>query len=155
MMKRSYVLALFFAVALIGGSPRLLAADNVKVPLVLFDNTGSCINETMADYAAVNPALVGGFVNVHRNDDGSLLIVVHLKNGTPDTVYEFNIKCLGTFENRLVTNSQGVGNAIFTLPPEGFPSGTGAIPSVFAFDMFPHDIPADNIYQSAQVDLGQ
>ena len=109
----------------------------------------------MADFAADNPDLVGGFVNVHRDEDGSLLIIVHLKNGTPDTVYEVNIKCLGTFENRLITNSQGVGNAIFTLPPEGFPTGTGPIPSVFAFDMFPHSIPSGNIYQSAQVIIGQ
>ena len=134
-MRYIYLLTLFLAIAVVVSSPQLRAANNVKVPLVQYYNTGDCSNADMAVFAEANPDLVVGFVNVHLEEDGSLLIVVHLKNGKPNTVYDFNMKCMGTFEDKLVTNSKGVGNAIYTLPSGHFGSYPGSL--VFAFDMMP------------------
>jgi hypothetical protein len=145
-MRRIYVLVLFLAIVVLGGSPQLLAADNVKVGLVLKDFS-TCTNDDVAEYAEANPDLVHGFVNVHFEEAGKLLLIVHLKYGTPNTEYQVSVKCVNTFEERLYTNPEGVGNAIYRVPPEW------AVGPVFAIDMYPEGAPLGNKYQSVQVDL--
>ncbi len=145
-MKRSHVLVLLLAIALIGSSSQLLAADNVKVALVRLDFS-DCENSNVADIAAANPDLVGGFINVHLEEEGKLLIIVHLKDGTPGTTYNVFLKCIG-YLGDLYTNPLGVGNAIFTVPSD-------TVGPVFAFDMYPPGAPSGNKYQSVQVNLTQ
>jgi len=145
-MRRSYVLALILAISLIGSSSQLLAADNVKVGLVRLDFS-DCTNANVADVAAAYPDLVEGFINVHFEEEGKLLIIVHLKNGTPATTYNVFLKCIG-YLGDLYTNPLGVGNAIFTVP-------SNSVGPVFAFDMYPPGAPLGNKYQSVQVNLAQ
>ena len=141
-----YVLTLLLAVALVGSSSQVLADDNVKVDLVRLDFS-DCINSNVACIAAGNPDLVDGFIDVHLDQDGNLLITVHLNHGTPQTTYNFYLKCV-EFLGHLYTNPQGVGNAMFTVP-------SGTVGSVFAFDMYPPGAPLGNKYQSVQVYLPQ
>ncbi len=145
-MRHSYVLVLLLAIALIGSSSQLLAADNVKVGLVRLDFS-DCVNSDVAGIAAANPDLVGGFINVHLEEEGKLLIIVHLKDGTPETVYNVHLKCIG-YIGDLYTNPMGVGNAIFMVPSD-------YVGPVFAFDMYPPGAPLGNKYQSVQVNLTQ
>jgi hypothetical protein len=145
-MRRNYVLALLLAIVLIGSSSQLLAADNVKVGLVRLD-WSDCVNSDVAGIAAAYPDLVEGFINVHLEEEGKLLIIVHLKHGAPGTTYNVYLKCIGPIGS-LYTNPLGVGNAIFTVPSD-------YVGPVFAFDMYPDGAPLGYKYQSVQVNLAQ
>lgn len=141
-MKTRLACALLLAFGLTSLLPaRLFAADNIKVALVRQDFS-DCVN---SDVTGSNPSTVAGFVNVHTEPDGSLIVLTHLRSGTPGTSYHLFVKCVG-YLGELVTDSLGVGSAVFTLAP-------GAVGQVFAFDMYPDGAPLGNKFQSVQVDL--
>lgn len=142
-MKTRLGCALLFALGLTSFPLQLFAADNTKVALVRQDFS-DCTN---SDVTASDPSLVAGFINVHAEDDGSLIVIVHIKSGTPATTYHVFLKCIG-FLGDVYTNPRGVGNAVFTVPP-------GTVGSVFALDMYPDGAPLGNKFQSVQVDLSQ
>ena len=140
-MKTRLACALLFALGLTSLPAHLFAADNLKVALVRQDFS-DCVN---SDVSGANPSTVAGFVNVHTEPDGSLIVLTHLRSGTPDTTYTLFVKCVGYLGN-LVTDSLGVGSALSTIAP-------GAVGPVFAIDMYPDGAPLGNKFQSVQVNL--
>lgn len=143
-MKTRLGCALLFALGLMSLPPQLFATDNVKLAWVRQDFS-DCSN---SDVTTSNPSLVSGFVNVHTEPDGSLIVLSHLRSGTPETAYHVFVKCIG-YLGELYTDSSGVGSAVFTIPP-GTASGIGP---VFAFDMYPDGAPLGDKFQSVRVNL--
>ncbi|MBI3300715.1 MAG: hypothetical protein HYZ72_01345 [Deltaproteobacteria bacterium] len=72
----------------------------------------------------------GGFVNAHLNlTEDSFIFNVHLQDGLPSTTYQVFVRCVGAI-GTITTNSQGVGNATFSV-------SSIEMPSTFAIDMGP------------------
>ncbi len=147
-------LAFAAEIAIVLASTGFLVSDSVKAvqacslpapspdftaALVLQDFS-DCVN---SDVHNTNPATAGGTVTVTRNSDGTYTASVTLVNTTPNTNYNFYLKCvqqLGTIQ----ADGQGAGAAVFQFQ-------ASLVGAAFAFDMYPDGAPAGNKYQSEQV----
>lgn len=146
MGARSYGRCWLSSLVFLGGLALALgsgpaAAQTVTSVSLNLQDFSDCTNANVPTPAN---APVNGTVFIVRNTDGS----VNLKVGITvkaDTTYHFYLKCVRQLGD-ITTGDEGVGEAIFTLPP-------GTVGNVFAFDMYPEGAPAGNKYQSIQVRL--
>ncbi len=133
-------LVLLGGLALALGSGPAAAQSATSVSLILQDFS-DCTNANVPTPAN---APANGTVFIVRNTDGSVSLKVGI-TVKADTTYHFYLKCVRQLGD-ITTGDEGVGEAIFTLPP-------GTVGNVFAFDMYPEGAPAGNKYQSIQVRL--
>ncbi len=129
---------MLFMVTTIVISHELASSLNTVVPLVKRDFS-DCLN---TDVVADDSSLIGGIIDIHRYDD-SFDLQVNIDSGTPNTAYQFYLKCIG-FLGIIDTDANGVGSNQFTF-------NAGLVGEYFAFDMSPDGAPSGNKYQSLTV----
>lgn len=116
-----------------------MANNEVEVSLIRQDSS-DCVNSTVPN----DPDLRVGSVIVVRNDDGTTTVVVDATL-TPDTAYNFYLKCvrqIGSF----TTGDEGTGGGKFSFNTDE----TGA---TFAFDCYGDPQVPGDIYQACTVNF--
>lgn len=112
----------------------------LTVPLVRQDNA-NCTND---DVAITDASVTGGSATVFRRSNGATEIIVRLVGGTtPNTTYDFSLKChhkLGSIK----TDASGNGHGSFDFIAEDLG------PNV-AFDLRAEGAAAGNTFQSLRV----
>jgi hypothetical protein len=148
-MKRlsSFVLAVLLLIGTFLSVPQLASAVTIipstatVVPLVKQDSS-DCLNSNVTTVGTN----LGGFVTITQLDDKSFTANVLITSGTPNTKYNFYLKCVQQVGS-INTNAYGVGYANILL-------GSSAIAGKsYGFDMYPDGAPLGNKYQSLQFKL--
>jgi hypothetical protein len=135
------------------GATVTLPVAACTVTLVKLDGS-DCVNSNVQGILASNPNLASGTV-VLTGNAGNIQVNVTLTNRTPNTQYQFFLKCvqqLGTVQ----TDSTGAGQNSFTFAASLIKAGP-YFPSdqLFAFDMYPAGAPSGDKYQSVQASKAQ
>jgi len=113
--------------------PRI--ANSLSVGLIQQDDS-DCLNTTVRD----DPnRMLGGEIWITRNRDGTATVKVGM-TGTPNTVYQFNLKCVRLLGD-ILTDDEGSGIATFSFR-------LSEVGPKFAFDMYPPGGPSGNKFQS-------
>jgi len=113
----------------------------IRVSLIRRDFS-DCIN---SDVHATDPnaiGAIGGSVVITRSDS-NYRAAVSIDKGTPNTTYNFFLKCHGKLGD-VRTDARGVGSGSFQF-------GAGGLGPKWAFDMYPDGAPYGNKFQSEQV----
>jgi len=114
--------------------------NNGRVATLVRQDFSDCQNTTVNTH---NPSLNDGAVIVFRGADGKTYVKTVLEKGTPNTKYDFYLKCVKGLGS-LTTDAKGKGVADFEFE-------TSIVGPEFAFDMYPGGAPLGNKFQSTTV----
>jgi hypothetical protein len=141
--RAALVLAAFGALA----APAALASSDPYMS-PLYANTagadGGC-DGLLNGSASQSGGTIVGFTTVVPQDDGTVLVQVHLKNAEPNTTYLFTRACIASPFAYLTTNSKGVGNGTLVAPENGSAWVINGGPAPLSINTFGADFFASNV----------